>query len=107
MRKLRVILMRREITEGERNFCRSERRLARGPACWCYAEYVLHCHGCGELSESLILNYSLIFAPTRSRVSELYFSCETDKSFDEIVKTCREDLYNIAVKAAENANKRG
>lgn len=34
-------------------------------------------------------------------VSELYFSCETDKPFDEIVKTCREDLYNIATKAAE------
>lgn len=34
-------------------------------------------------------------------VSELYFSCETDKPFDEITKTCREDLYNISVKAAE------
>lgn len=34
-------------------------------------------------------------------VSELYFSCETDKSFDEITKTCKEDLYNIAVKAAK------
>ena len=40
-------------------------------------------------------------------VSELYFSCETDKPFDEITKTCHEDLYNVAVKAAENANKRG
>lgn len=34
-------------------------------------------------------------------VSELYFSCETDKTFDEILKTCEEDLYNIAVKAAK------
>lgn len=34
-------------------------------------------------------------------VSELYFSCETEKPFDEIAKTCREDLYNIAVKAAK------
>ncbi len=34
-------------------------------------------------------------------VSELYFSCETDKPFDEIIKTCREDLYNAAVRATE------
>lgn len=34
-------------------------------------------------------------------VSELYFSCETDKPFDEILKTCKEDLYNVAVKAAK------
>ena len=34
-------------------------------------------------------------------VSELYFSSETDKSFDEIIKTCREDLYSAAVRAAE------
>ncbi len=34
-------------------------------------------------------------------VSELYFSCETDKPFDGILKTCKEDLYNIAVKAAK------
>lgn len=32
-------------------------------------------------------------------VSELYYSCETDKAFDEIVRTCKEDLYNAAVKA--------
>lgn len=35
-------------------------------------------------------------------VSELYFSSETDKAFDEIIKTCREDLYNAAVRAADN-----
>lgn len=34
-------------------------------------------------------------------VSELYFSCETEKSFAEITKTCRADLYKIAVKAAK------
>lgn len=34
-------------------------------------------------------------------VSELYFSCETEKPFEEIIKTCREDLYNISVKAAQ------
>ncbi len=34
-------------------------------------------------------------------VSELYFSCKTDKPFDEILKTCKEDLYNVAVKAAK------
>lgn len=34
-------------------------------------------------------------------VSELYFSCESEKPFDEIIKTCREDLYNISVKAAK------
>lgn len=33
-------------------------------------------------------------------VSELYFSCETEKSFDEIIKTCREDLYNVSCLAA-------
>ena len=33
-------------------------------------------------------------------VSELYFSCESEKTFDEIIKTCREDLYNISFKAA-------
>ena len=37
-------------------------------------------------------------------VSELYFSCETDKSFDEIVKTCKDDLYNAAVNAAKEMN---
>lgn len=35
-------------------------------------------------------------------VSELYFSCETDKPFDEILKTCREDLYNVSLKAAKS-----
>lgn len=39
-----------------------------------------------------------------SGVSELYFSTEDKKSFEEILKTCREDLYNIAVKAAKNNN---
>ena len=34
-------------------------------------------------------------------VSELYFACESDKTFDEILKTCKEDLYNAAVKAAK------
>ena len=34
-------------------------------------------------------------------VAELYFSCESEKTFDEISKTCREDLYNISVKAAK------
>lgn len=33
-------------------------------------------------------------------VSKLYFSCETSKPFDEIIKTCREDLYNISLRAA-------
>lgn len=33
-------------------------------------------------------------------VSELYFSSEDQKTFDEIIKTCKEDLYNTAVKAA-------
>ncbi|MBR4858348.1 MAG: glycerate kinase [Clostridia bacterium] len=34
-------------------------------------------------------------------VSELYFACETHKPFDEILKTCKEDLYAVAVKAAK------
>lgn len=33
-------------------------------------------------------------------VSELYFSSEADKPFNEIIKTCKEDLYNAAVRAA-------
>ena len=35
-------------------------------------------------------------------VSELYFSCESEKPFDEITKTCREDLCKISVEAAKN-----
>ncbi len=38
-------------------------------------------------------------------VSELYFSCETVKSFDEIIKTCKIDLYNISVKAAKQSKR--
>lgn len=34
-------------------------------------------------------------------VSELYFSCDSEKTFAEIIKNCKEDLYNIAVKAAK------
>lgn len=34
-------------------------------------------------------------------VSEFYFSCEADKPFYEIIKTCKQDLYNVAVKAAK------
>ncbi|MBQ2848515.1 MAG: glycerate kinase [Clostridia bacterium] len=34
-------------------------------------------------------------------VSELYFSSESEKPFDEIIKTCKEDLYNAAVRAAK------
>ena len=35
-------------------------------------------------------------------VSKLYFSSETDKSFDEIRRSCKEDLYNIACIAAKS-----
>lgn len=35
-------------------------------------------------------------------VTELYFACERDKPFDEILKTCRDDLYNVCVKAAKH-----
>ncbi len=35
-------------------------------------------------------------------ISEIYFSCKKDKPFDEIIKTCREDLYNAAACAARN-----
>ncbi len=35
-------------------------------------------------------------------VERLYFSTESEKPFSEIVKTCREDLYNISVKAAND-----
>lgn len=34
-------------------------------------------------------------------VSDLYFSCETEKTFNEIIKTCKEDLYKAAVRAAK------
>lgn len=35
-------------------------------------------------------------------VSELYFSCAEDKPLDEIIKTCKEDLYIAASEAAKN-----
>lgn len=35
-------------------------------------------------------------------VSELYFACESEKTFDEIIETCKEDLYNISIKAAKS-----
>lgn len=35
-------------------------------------------------------------------ISELYFSSESQRDFEEILKSCREDLYNAAVKAAKN-----
>ncbi len=38
-------------------------------------------------------------------VSELCFSCEEDKPFDEILKTCKEDLYNAAACAAEKTKR--
>ncbi len=34
-------------------------------------------------------------------ISDLYFSCKTEKTFYEISRTCKEDLYNVAVKAAK------
>ena len=34
-------------------------------------------------------------------VSEMYFATESEKPFDEILKNCRYDLYNAAVKAAK------
>ncbi len=33
-------------------------------------------------------------------VKKLYFSTDTEKAFAEIIRTCREDLYNISVEAA-------
>lgn len=33
-------------------------------------------------------------------VRKMYFSTETPKPFEEIIRTCREDLYNISIKAA-------
>lgn len=35
-------------------------------------------------------------------VSEMYFATEAEKSFDEIIKNCRYDLYNAAIKAADS-----
>ena len=37
----------------------------------------------------------------RLGITDLYFSCETEKPFDEILATCKEDLYSVAVKAAK------
>ena len=34
-------------------------------------------------------------------VTDLYFACEGEKTFDEIIKNCKEDLYNISTKAAK------
>lgn len=36
-------------------------------------------------------------------ISALYFSCEKKKPFDEIIKTCKEDLYNVSIKAAKSS----
>ncbi len=38
-------------------------------------------------------------------VSEMYFSCEKPKPFSEVLKTCKEDLYNAALKAAAESIK--
>jgi len=35
-------------------------------------------------------------------ISEVYFACEIEKSFEEVKRTCKEDLYNIALKAAKS-----
>ncbi len=35
-------------------------------------------------------------------VTKLYFSSEAEKPFSEIIRTCREDLYKISVKAAND-----
>lgn len=35
-------------------------------------------------------------------VESLFFACEKEKTFDEIIKTCKEDLYNISIKAAKS-----
>ncbi|MBQ3045021.1 MAG: glycerate kinase [Clostridia bacterium] len=35
-------------------------------------------------------------------VSDLYFACEADKPFAEILITCKDDLYNAAVSAAKD-----
>ena len=35
-------------------------------------------------------------------VSRLYFSSDAPKPFDEIAKTCREDLYNVSCRAAKD-----
>ena len=59
MQKSRVILTHRASDENERDFCRSECRLARGGICWDVAEHVTYCHGCGELSE--VFDITLIF----------------------------------------------
>ena len=37
-------------------------------------------------------------------VSDFYFSCEAEKSFEEIKLTCKEDLYKAAVNAAKEIN---
>lgn len=34
-------------------------------------------------------------------INEMFFSCEAPKPFEEIVKTCKDDLYSAAVRAAE------
>lgn len=38
----------------------------------------------------------------RCGVSELYFATETEKPFDEIIKNCRYDLYNAAIRALKS-----
>ena len=35
-------------------------------------------------------------------ISRLYFACKEEKPFEEIIKTCREDLFRISLSAAED-----
>lgn len=35
-------------------------------------------------------------------VERMYFSCETPKPFDEVIASCREDLYAVALKAVKD-----
>ena len=39
-------------------------------------------------------------------VSQMYFALEKEKPFDEILKTCKADLYNAAFRAADCFNKK-
>ena len=73
VRKLRVILMRREIAGNERSFRRGGQRLAQSCVCRDGIEYMPYCHGCGALSEIFDITMILSFDIQPCCLSELNF----------------------------------
>lgn len=59
VQKLSVSPAQRETNRRERNFCRSRYGLPEAVFAGLTAEYAADCHGCGELSVSVLSNCAL------------------------------------------------